>query len=233
VGREQLYEQLFTLQNAVINVLRKAMNDPHNPHLVDVAQMLLSSDAVRTQSINVLSNQYQRLLQTRPIPRQLSSSNNPVVELPDDFEGLIPVASDSSSSEYTPDVQRRSSFLSSGSSGSCQQMSPSTRQPRWSLKDNYFRDISPQEASYAQDLNSVEGRTMNIKVQWLTDERTVIQVRSEDNISRVKRMFCDKEGIEPEHQKLLLSGIELEDRKTLSDYNILDGFTLNLVLLWR
>ena len=74
---------------------------------------------------------------------------------------------------------------------------------------------------------------MQLFVKTLTGKTVSIEVEEGESIEDVKAKIAEKEGIPPEQQRLIFGGQQLQDAKTLDDYNVGDDATLHLVLRLR
>jgi large subunit ribosomal protein L40e len=72
-----------------------------------------------------------------------------------------------------------------------------------------------------------------VLVKTLTGKTIKLFVNSGMDISTMKELIQDKEGIPPDQQHFIYAGLQLEDDRILGDYNIKNEAVIHLVLRLR
>lgn len=91
---------------------------------------------------------------------------------------------------------------------------------------------NPGSVQLRSNILSMRGG-MELFVKTLTGKTVSIEVEEGESIEDVKAKISEKEGIPPEQQRLVFGGQQLQDGKTLDDYDVSDDSTLHLVLRLR
>ncbi|KAJ1287493.1 hypothetical protein BS78_02G013900 [Paspalum vaginatum] len=79
-------------------------------------------------------------------------------------------------------------------------------------------------------LRSFPRGTMQIFAKNLTGQTLTLYVESSYTVASVKVMLYEKEGVSPIQLRLIYQGRQLEDRRTLADYNMQNHSTIHMVL---
>ena len=74
---------------------------------------------------------------------------------------------------------------------------------------------------------------ISVSVKMLTGQTILVDTNTADTVEEMKLKVQDKEGIPPDQQRIIHTGLRLLDARTLSSYKIEDGTILHLNIRLR
>lgn len=74
---------------------------------------------------------------------------------------------------------------------------------------------------------------MQIFIKTLTGRKQQYNFEADTTVIAVKQALQEKEGIQVDQIRLIFSGKQLSDEKTLQEYNVAAGGTIHMVLQLR
>lgn len=83
---------------------------------------------------------------------------------------------------------------------------------------------SKEEFSYSAETG------MRIFIKSLNGNSITVDIKPTDTVKKLKSKVFDRLQVPPDNQRLLYGTTQLEDKKTLSDYEIEDKFTIHFVV---
>lgn len=74
---------------------------------------------------------------------------------------------------------------------------------------------------------------MQIYLKTLAGRTIVMSVEPDETVDSLKKKIEQREDVPPNQQRIIFSGKQLEDGRTLDEYSIINRSTLHLVLRLR